>query len=370
MKIREIEAIPIDVPRMPSVRISSAYNPVSSARFVIAVVKTDEGPEGVGEASPELEWTGEDLHSCYNCITNHLAPALDGHDPFLVQQATTLMDSAIVSNPHAKAAVEMALWDIVGKTANLPLAELWGGRVRDRVQVKFVVSGPPERAADLAVKALESGFRYIKIKTGVELRDDIERTRAVRKAVGDDVPVGIDSNMGWTHIQALAALPALEELGVAFLEQPFHRWPREGLVELRRRCRIPLVAHESLFTLNDALELLTTRAVDIWALTPGTHGGYTPTRDILGLAQAGRIPCLLGSTIELGIGSAFMAHIGLSAPNIDGTVPSDIIGPFYHDEDIITERLTFEDGGMAPPDGPGLGVTLNLDTIAKYRVDS
>ncbi len=370
MRITGIEAIPVDVPRSPRVRIASAYGSIPSARFVIVVVRTDAGLEGLGEASPELDWTGEDIHSCWNCVRHHLAPALEGHDPARIQSALDRMDAVIGANPYAKAAVEMALWDIAGKVAGQPLSELWGGRVRDRVDVKFVVSGPPERAGDMARQLLAEGFRYIKIKTGLDAKEDVERVRAVRDAVGPDTPVGVDSNMGWSYAEALHALPALEELGVAFIEQPFNRHPRAALAEFRSRSRIPIVAHESLFTLNDALELLTSRAADIWAITPSTHGGYLPTRDILGLARAGHIPCLLGSTLELGISSAFMAHIGLSSPSIDGTVPSDVIGPFYHERDIIQERFTLDEGAVVPPPGPGLGVSLDPAAVQAYRIDA
>ena len=369
MKIRNIEVIPVDVPKLPLFNLHTAYGELPSARYLVVVVATDEGLEGVGEAPTELDWTGESLESCHHCITAYLAPALAGHDPLLVRRALAKMDAVVAANPYAKAAVEMALWDIIGKAAGLPLAEVWGGRVRERVAVKFVVSGAPERAAQAAEEALAAGFRYLKIKTGLDPAGDIERFSAVRKAVGDQVPVGVDANMGWSYTEALDLLPALEALGVSFIEQPFNRHPRQALAEFRRHCRVPVVAHESLFTLDDALELLVSRSADIWAVTPSTHGGYLPTRDILGLAQAGRIPCLLGSTIELGIASAFMTHIGVSSPAFDGTVPSDVIGPLYHEQDIVTERLTLEEGGMRPPPGPGLGVTLDEIAIAKYRID-
>jgi muconate cycloisomerase len=370
VKIDAVEAIPIEVPRTPKVRIASAYGAIPSARFVVVIVRTSDGIEGIGEASPELDWTGEDLVSCTACVRNHLAPVLVGEDPLRIEAARARMDRAIAANPYAKAALEMALWDIAGKVADLPLAELWGGRVRERVAVKFVVSGPPERAGDLAREVLATGFRYIKIKTGLGVESDIARVRAVRDAVGVEVPVGVDANTGWTFADAMWALPRLEALDVAFIEQPIPKTPAAALVEFRRHSRIPIVAHESLFTLEDALGLLTSRAADVWALTPATHGGYLATREILGLARAGRIPCLLGSTLELGVHSAFMAHIGLSAPSIDGTVPSDIIGPFYHERDIIRERLTFEGGGVCPPAGPGLGVTLDAEALAAYRVDA
>jgi muconate cycloisomerase len=369
MKIKKIEAIPVEVPRFQQTVISASYGSTPAARHVVTLVTTDDGIVGIGEASPEYLWTGEDLKTCCNCIDNYVSPVLLGRDPLAIEAAARRMDAAITYNQQAKASVEMALWDIAGKVANLPLHQLWGGRVRDSIKVKFVVSGPPQRAADMAIELTGRGFHYIKIKTGLELKGDLERVRAVRKALDSSIPIGIDSNEGWTFAEAVEALPVLEELGVSFIEQPFYRYPRQNFIDLHKLTRIPLVAHESLFSLDDALELATTRAVDIWALTPQTHRGYLRTRDILGIAQAARIPCLLGSNIELGIGSALMAQVGLSAPAIDGTVPSDLIGPFYHTHDVINETFELRDGAIHAPEGPGLGVTLNEEVIAKYRLD-
>ncbi len=369
MKIREIEAIPVEVPRSASTRITSATATLPSAKFVLVIVRTEDGVEGFGEASPEFQWTGEDEHSCFSTINTYLAPTLAGRDPLRIQENLAAMDAILAYNPYAKSAIEMALWDIAGKVSGRALADLWGGRVRDSVPIKFVVSGAPERAADLAVQLVESGFRYIKIKTGLGVTSDTARIAAVRKALPDTIPIGVDANMGWSLSEAYRILPALEEMGVSFVEQPIDRHPIEALVEYRKRSSIPIVAHESLFTLNDALELLTRRAADIWAITPGTHAGYLPTREILSLARAGSIPCLLGSTLELGVNSAFMAQIGLSAPSLDGTVPSDLIGPFYHERDIINERFALIDGAIVPPAGPGLGVSLDWDAIKQYRRD-
>lgn len=366
MKIREIEAIPVQVPRL---QIDAAHATFTFSKFTIVLMRTDNGMEGLGEASIESPWTGEDPHACAHIIRNYLAPALKGHDARRIQDASRIMDRAIAANPYAKAAIEMALWDLAGKSANMPLHDLWGGKVRERVALKFVVSGSPAKSAAMAKRALKRGFRYIKIKTGHDLEEDIARVRAVRKAVGAKVPVGIDSNQGWSFTDTMKALPALEVAGIGFIEQPFSRHPIEAWADLRRRTHIPLVAHESLFTVDDARALSKDRLVDVFAVTPPTHGSYVATRDILAIAQANQIPCLLGSTIELGITSAFMAHIGVSHPCFDGTVPSDIVGPFYHDEDIVNETFALVDSGVAPPRGPGLGVTLNRKVLKKYRSD-
>jgi L-alanine-DL-glutamate epimerase-like enolase superfamily enzyme len=369
MKITSIEAIPVEVPRRAQTMIEASYGATPAAKHVVTLVETDQGLTGIGEASPEYQWTGEDWTTCRNAIATYIAPALVGRNPLDVADAARRMDGALTYNYQAKAAVEMALWDIVGKAAGLPLHQIWGGRVRDGIAVKFVVSGPAERAAEMAKEMVRKGFPFIKIKTGVELGEDLRRVRAVRKALDAKIPIGIDSNQGWTYLDTVKAIPTLEELGVSFIEQPFPRDPRHLYVDFRKLTRIPLVAHESLFTLEDALDLALSRAVDIWALTPQTHKGYLRTRDILGIAQAARIPCLLGSNIELGIGSALMAQVGLSAPMIDGTVPSDLIGPLYHEHDVINESFELREGKMYAPEGPGLGVTIDKKALARFRAD-
>jgi len=216
MKIVEIEAIPVEVPRSSATRIVASYSSLPSAKFVLAIVRTDEGVEGIGEASPEYQWTGEDERTCVIAINNYLAPKLIGCDPRRVTGNLEAMNAILAFNPYAKSAIEMALWDIVGKLASLPLCDVWGGRVRESIHVKFVVSGSPERAAELAMKLVETGFRYIKIKTGVGgVSNDIARVAAVRKALSNDIPIGVDSNQGWSVREAYQALPALEDLGVS-----------------------------------------------------------------------------------------------------------------------------------------------------------
>jgi muconate cycloisomerase len=368
-RIRTIEAIPVDVPRRPSRLITTAYGTIPSARFVVVVVTTDDGVEGIGEASPEHTWTGETGKSCFDCITDHLAPPLIGRDPLRIQEAVLRMDRAIAGNPSAKTGVEIALWDVAGKLANLSVANLWGGVVRERVAAKFVVSGEPDRASTMALEHLATGVRCIKIKAGFDPSSDIAVVRAVRNAVGPEVPIVVDANQGWSLQQALSVLPALETLGVLAVEQPAPRHPLEGLIEFRRRSRIPVIAHESVFTLDDACTLAARRAADFWALTPSTHGGYLKTREILAIARGAGVPCLLGSTYELGIGTAFHLHLAATSVGIDGTIPCDVRGRFYYESDLVREPIELQEGGIEPPTGAGLGVTLDRTALDRYRID-
>jgi muconate cycloisomerase len=179
----------------------------------------------------------------------------------------------------------------------------------------------------------------------------------------------VDANGGWSLPVALQALPALQDLSLSFLEQPVSADFPDAMAAVTAHTSIPVVAHESLFTRRDAFHAAKNRLAHIWAVTPSTHGGLVATLDILGIAQAAGIPCLIGSTVELGVASAFMAQIAAAFQLIAGCpVPSDIIGSLYHESDITTSPLQIEGGLVEIPSGPGLGVELDSDRIAEFRV--
>ena len=132
------------------------------------------------------------------------------------------------------------------------------------------------------------------------------------------------------------------------------------MAEITARSSIPVVAHESVFTVRDGLQAAESRLAHVWALTPSTHGGLVKTLDLLGIARAAGIPCLLGSTVELGVATAFLAHIGAAFEEIAACpIPSDVIGPLYHENDVVVSQPLIEDGYVHVPEGPGLGVELD-----------
>src|SRR5262249_16471955 len=181
---------------------------------------------------------------------------------------------------------------------------------------------------------------------------------------------GVDANGGWGLPTALAALGPLAELGVHFLEQPVSASHPLNMRQLTARSPIPIVAHESIFSVRDAAEAANTGLAHIWALPPSTHGGLVATLDILGIAHGAGIPCLLGSTVELGVATAFLTHIGSVFETIRTCpVPSDVVGPLYHDDDIVRPAARFGAGAVHGPVGPWLGVELEEDAIRRFGVD-
>lgn len=368
-RIEAIEVLEVCVPRRERNRIVTSYATLPDAHHALVRIRA-EGLVGIGEAPAERWWTGEDASSVRNAIERYLAPALAGR-PIEIRECARLMDAELAANHYAKAAVEMALWDVLGKVAGLPLHVLLGGGHRGSLPIKYVVGRvEPARARDEVGAAREVGLSTIKVKVGGALADDLARLEAVAEALEDGERLGVDANAGWSLVTTLAALEPMHELGVAFLEQPVSpRFP-DDMAEVTARSPMPVVAHESVFTVRDGLEAATERRAHIWALTPSTHGGLVPTLDLLGVARAAGVPCLLGSTVELGVATAFLAQIGVAFDDIaDCPVPSDVLGPLYHDGDVVAVQPAIHDGCMHVPAGPGLGVELDDDAVASYSAD-
>jgi muconate cycloisomerase len=304
-----------------------------------------------------------------NAIARYLAPPLIGA-PLAPREALRTMDEALSANTYAKAAIEMALWDALGHALGVGVGTLLGGHATS-VPVKYVIGiVGQERARDEAAWALAEGFSVLKVKAGGSLRDDLERITAVIDVAGDRARVGVDVNGGWDLATAIAALGPLAELDVLFLEQPVSARHPDAMRSLTARSPIPIVAHESMFTLRDAADAGAHGLAHLWALTPSTHGGIVPTLDILGVARGHGISCLLGSTVELGVATAMLAQLGGAIDTIrDCPVPSDVIGPLYHDADIIQTPVRIESGRAFVPAGAGLGVELDEDALKRFGVD-
>lgn len=363
--IDEVETLEVRVPRRARNRITTSYATLPDAHHALVRIRAGD-LVGYGEAPAELWWTGEDASSVRNAIAQYLAPAVRGArpEPRVIARS---MNRALAANPYAKAAVEMAVWDIVGKASGLGLNALLGGSYHP-VPIKYVIGMvDPTRAHSEAQWGVAEGFTTLKVKVGGALESDLARVEAVIDAAGGGVDVGVDVNGGWDGPTAMRALEPLSSLGISFLEQPVSSDHPDVLRSVTERSSIPVVAHESIFTVRDGFAAARSDLAHIWALTPSTHGGLVPTLDLLGLARSAGIPCLLGGTVELGIATAFLAHIGSAFETIhDCPVPSDVIGPLYHESDIVSVGTRIEGGFAHAPSGPGLGITLDEEAIASF----
>ncbi len=371
MKITRIEAIPICVPLKPRFVIRSGRGGAHNVSpFLLVRVHTDAGVSGVGEVSCTPRWSGEDQVTAAHFINDCLAPLLVGENPIEVERLTEKMRRPVYGNYFTKSGLEMALWDIAGKSAGKPLFELLGGKVREFVTTKWSVSGvEPEKAAEIARWAIAQGFKAMKVKVGIEPEQDVARVKAVREAIGAGIKLGVDANGGWSVDAAVKTIPRLCEFGIYFAEQPVAPEDVAHMADVRRQIRVPVVADESMYTMQDALTLVRLGACDVFSVYVGKAGGIALARKIAQFAKTAGIKCTVGSNLELGVGSAAMVHLALSTSGIYAEeFPCDIIGPFYYEDDIVKEPLPIKPGQAWPNAKPGLGVELDEAKVERYRV--
>jgi muconate cycloisomerase len=370
LKITGVETIPVRVPLRKRFMIRSARGVHAASPFLLVKIHTDSGIVGLGEVSCTPRWSGEDHFTAQHFIQTILAPLLIGEDPTHIDALNLKIERGVARNPFTKAALEMALWDIFGKSVGLPVYRLLGGPVREEVTIKWSISGlEPEAAANIASWAMEQGFRAMKVKVGLEPNEDVDRVRAVRKAVGENIRLGVDANGGWPVRTALAVIRRVCNQNLFFAEQPVPQWDILGMAQVRSRVSIPVIADESVYTTHDAAALIRARAADVLSVYVGKAGGISNARKIVAVAEAAGVACTIGSNLEMGIGSAAMIHLAMASRGVRAEeFPCDIIGPLYYEDDLLIEPLNLSGGRARPHERPGLGVELDDEKVGRYTV--
>ena len=370
MKITRIDTVPVRLPLRADRMIRSARGTHSASPFLLVKIHTDEGIVGLGEVSCTPRWSGEDHFTAQHFIQTIIGPALIGEDPTRIEDLNLKIERGVARNPFTKAAMEMALWDILGKSLGKPVYRLLGGPVRDDVAIKWSISGQePQRAAELASWAVQQGFAAMKVKVGLDPASDIERVVAVRKAIGGDIRLGVDANGGWPVRTALKVIPRLREENLFFVEQPVPAWDIDGMARVRRHAALPIIADESVYTTHDAMALVRAGAADVLSVYVGKAGGISNARKVVAVAEAAGLACTIGSNLEMGVGSAAMIHLAMATRGVRAEeFPCDIIGPLYYEDDLLVDPLCIGDGKARPHERPGLGVELDEEKVRRYAV--
>jgi muconate cycloisomerase len=366
--IESIEAIPVRAQRTKPMISAGGHVPLRVSDFGIVRIRTSDGIEGVGEISMNGGRTGAIQCDDVNRI---LGPALVGEDPTQLRRHVVTMDLLLDGSEPAKAGVEMALLDITGKVHGLPAYELLGGRVREAVHLRWGLAfGPPEAGVEEAAAYLAKGFRTIKVKIGRPGTGlDAQMVAAVRLGLGDAANVMVDANSGYaTPLQAIQELQRLEAYDLQLIEQPLHRRRLADLALVRSRLNTPILADESMRHWSDAYEVARHAAADVLAIYVCEAGGMLAAQKAAAIGEAAGLPVTLGSQCELGIGTAAMAHVAVTLPNL--AYESDITGHLRYPVDIICETLDYADGAVRPPDRPGLGVSINEEILGRWRLDA
>jgi L-alanine-DL-glutamate epimerase-like enolase superfamily enzyme len=246
--------------------------------------------------------------------------------PLRIEQGIDVMDSVVEGKPAAKAAIDIALHDILGKTGRKPLFMLMGGyRNEVLTDITLGIKSPKEMAKD-AAKAVKKGFKALKVKVGIDPAEDVERIKMIRSAVGSKTQLRIDANQGWTPRQALEALNKMKKFNIQFAEQPVPAEDFKGLVKVRKNSPIPIMADESVHSPEDAMRLIQAEAVDFINIKLMKSGGILKGRKIAAIAEAADIPCMIGCMGESEIGIAAGAHLAAAVKNIQyADLDSDLL---------------------------------------------
>lgn len=366
MRIRRIEAIPVRVPRASSAR--SAFGVRSHTDAGIVRVDTEDGITGWGEIS--LIWWRMGSGLCRD-VNRILAPALVGEDAMGIARLADRMERLLPAREDApaRAGVEMALTDAVGRAIGVPAYQLLGGAVRNTIDlsISLHMADPSEMAME-AARWYERGFSTLKIKMGREWRLDLRALEAVRAAVPPDVAVRVDVNEGWRSVPLAARrLSEMEPYDVELVEQPLPGHDLAGMAELRARSEIPLAVDDGVWSPHDALRIIGARAADVLNVYVSEAGGLLAGRHIAELARIAGLQCWVGSMPELGIGTAANAHLAAAVPELD--LASDACGFLYHAGDVLERPLEIDGGALTVPTGPGLGVDVDPAAVARWRLD-
>jgi len=346
LAIASIRTTIVDVPTVRRHELSSLS--VTAQSYVIVELRLANGAEGIGEAATlgGPRWSEESVESIKATIDAYLAPALIGSPADRFEAARIRMDAAAKRNNAAKAAIESALFDAVGKTLGVPAVQLLGGAVRESFPVLWTLaSGDAVQEIEEAEKKLAARLHdTFKVKIGARSPEaDIARLRRLAGALAGRASLIVDANQAWDETTAQRCLPVLAELGVRLVEQPLPSWNLAGTARLRARSTVPLMADECVFSAHDMLEVARAGAADVVSLKLVKHGG-----------------CLLESSI----GAA--AHLQVFAGLRELAWGCEHFGPQILVDDLVEEPLRFGDFRIHLPAGSGLGVTLDQDKLHRY----
>ena len=363
-RIVEVEAIPYAVPYRRPARFASGA--VERADNVLVRIHTDAGLVGHAEAQPRPYTYGETQASIVAAVRGWFAPRLLGMRPGAIEEARAAF-AGLAGNHCARGAVDVALWDLLGRLAGVPCSTLLGGYA-DRVAVAHMLSfdTPEAMADDAATIHAEHGVRTFKVKVGRDPQLDIAAVAAIRDALPDAV-LYADANRGWTREQALDAGDALIGLGVVAIEEPIAIEDRRGRALLAERWDVPLAGDESCLSLTDVRRAIDEGAVGQVSVKIA-RTGFSESRDVLGLCRAERMPVIIASQYEGALGA--LASIAFGAAFAD-TASRPVEATNFRDlgTDLLAELPRIADGHVAVPTTPGLGYVIDEDALAAARTE-
>lgn len=383
-KVVTCETLLVQLPTRREHKWTGLTEPIG--RYVLVKMTDDAGRTGWGEAPALKDWGGEygryfgESPLIVRAVIDHyLAPATVGIELGNAAELHARMDAVIKGYPYAKAAVEFAYFDLTGKALNVPVHVLLGGRSRDRVPVTHSIGllGVDE-AAEEAARVAGEGIRTIKIKVGVDPKRDVEVVRAVREAVGGGVELCVDANEGYaTPGEAIQTVRKMQAFELKYVEQPVSGVER--IAEVARAIDAPVMADESAWNAHDALQIIERGAAQIVSIYTTKPGGLYKAMEVAAVCRAAGVVCNVNGSVETAVGNRANVQLAAAAPavTLSCVVPvstpaehlGDRIAGIYYRDDLIEAPMEFVDGAITVPSVPGMGIAVDEDKVARYRVD-
>jgi len=370
-RIAAIETWLVDVPCIRAHVLAMATMNVQT--LCLVRLRCDDGVEGIGEATTigGLAYGPEAPESIKLLIDTYFTPMLIGQDGARPAVLMASLGRHITGNHFAKCAIETALLDAQGKRAGLPVSELLGGRLRDRLPVLWTLasgdtSNDIAEAEDMIARRRHNVF---KLKIGKRpIEQDVAHVAAIKRALGDHASVRVDVNMAWDEVGARRGIAMLADAGCDLVEQPIHRSHRAGMARLRATAAIPIMADEALQGPVSAHEFVIDAAADVFAVKIAQSGGLSAARAVQSIADAAGVALYGGTMLEAAVGTVASAQVFATFPDL--AFGTELFGPLLLTEDILAAPLDYADFSLGIPDGSGLGIALDEDRVAFLRRDA
>jgi L-alanine-DL-glutamate epimerase and related enzymes of enolase superfamily len=362
LKIKEIEIGDIFIPL--ATPFKTALRTVENVEDIVVRITADTGEVGYGEAPPTAVITGDTKGSVVCAVRDFIRPAILGMEIENMDGIMEKLHSCIQKNTSAKACVDMALYDLYGKRYKAPLYRLLGG-YRTELETDLTISvNPIDEMVRDSVDAVKRGYRILKTKVGKEGVKDIERIAAIREAVGKDVKIRVDANQGWTAKEAVRILTAMEDRGldIELCEQPVKAHDLNGMRAVTQAVSTPILADESVFSAEDAVEIIRTGAADLINIKLMKTGGIYGALKICAIAETYGVECMIGCMLESKLAVSAAAHLAAAKGII---TRADLDGPSLCRTDPFEGGPDFLENRIVMNDLPGIGI----QTIPAFKED-
>jgi L-alanine-DL-glutamate epimerase-like enolase superfamily enzyme len=359
MQITHIDIYRFSIPMEP---FTIATGTMDYAQNVFIRVHTNAGFYGVGECSAFPMIVGETQETCL-AMAREFAALWKGHNPLHIQDRLAQLHAFTAGNTTIKSAFDMALYDIAAKHAKLPLYQYLGGQKRV-VETDITIGiGTPDKMALKAIEFKQSGATTLKVKLGKTAKEDVERIKLIREAVGPELKIRIDANQGWNFDDAVYALQAMNHYDVEFCEQPMRTWYNDQLPQLKQLSPIKIMADESVYNHHDARQQINSRSCDYINIKFSKSGGINEAIKIHDIGAEHGVACMMGGMLESRIAATAQLHFVYASPNIQFfDMDTCMLG---HLEDPCIGGLTYKGYFLSMPDAIGIGADAEEAFLSK-----